>query len=501
MSLDANKDPLGLLNAFHALREKVPGARLTLVGVGPLQSAVRKFVRDNGLSDVVTLHDPCSRDEIARLMRDACDLLVLSSRSETFGVVLIEAMASGKPVVATRCGGPDNIITHPWLGRVCPPGDPAALCAALADTIADLPTFDAARIRARAAEMYDYSVLARRLRDAYEEVLDPESTTQPDVVDGLNRTPLVTIVTPAYNRARELAETIESVLAQTYPNIEYIVLDDGSTDETPEVLRRYASRVRCARHANMGEARTVNRGWAMAAGDFIATVNSDDPVFPDFVARAVAFMQAHPDVLVGYPDWVMIDEHGHELKHVQSPEYDQANMVLWSCCMPGPGAVMRRQALQAAGYRNPEFLYMGDYEFWLRVSRHGRFARIPHTLARWRNHRGATTNTASGPKMAAELVRIVHAFFESADLGPHMRAIQSEALAVAYYLAGTQCLEGGAIALARRYFLRSIYHHPFSTSYPTGLQRSIGAMLSHMVLPVPVRRLLKATLPRREVVA
>jgi glycosyltransferase involved in cell wall biosynthesis len=309
-------------------------------------------------------------------------------------------------------------------------------------------------------------------------------------------TPLVSIITPAYNRARELPETIESVLAQTYPNIEYIVLDDGSTDATSQVLQRYGSRLRVERHANMGEARTVNRGWSIARGELIATVNSDDPVLPEFVARAVAFMQAKPDVLVGYPDWAMIDDTGRVIRHVQVPEYDAANMVRWSCCMPGPGAVMRRRVLELAGQRNPEFRYVGDFEFWLRASRHGRFARIPYTLAQWRNHEDATTNTAAGPRMAAELVRIVHAYFAAPDLPPEIRASEAEALAVACYVAGTQCLEAGAIGAARRYYLRSLYYHPHSTEYPTGLKRSVSSMLSHIVLPVPVRRLLKKALLR-----
>lgn len=303
--------------------------------------------------------------------------------------------------------------------------------------------------------------------------------------------PLVTLITPAYNRVRELPETIESVLGQTYPNVEYIVLDDGSTDDTPALLRRYEPRLKWVRHENMGEARTVNRGWQMARGEYIATVNSDDPVFPDFVATAVAYMEARPDVLVGYPDWAMIDEHGQELERVRTHDYDRANMVLWNCCMPGPGTLMRRRVLELAGCRNPEYRYMGDFEFWLRVSKHGPFTRIPYTLARWRNHGGAITNTASRVKMAAELSQLMRAFFQTPDLPVELRAIQAEALAVAYYRAGNLCLHVGATAEARRYFLRSIYQHPFSRAYPIGIHRSIREMLSHVVLPAGFRRWMK----------
>ncbi len=92
--------------------------------------------------------------------------------------------------------------------------------------------------------------------------------------------PLVSVVTAAYNRASFLPETIESILSQSYPNIEYIVLDDGSADNTREVLARYDGRIRWESHPNMGESLTVNKGWNMARGDLVMTVNSDDPFCP-----------------------------------------------------------------------------------------------------------------------------------------------------------------------------------------------------------------------------
>jgi glycosyltransferase involved in cell wall biosynthesis len=171
MSLDSNKDPFCLLRAFVELRKEVPGACLILVGAGPLRASVQNFVQANGLSHRVILRDPCNRDEVARLMRESCDILVSSSRSETFGVVLVEALASGKPVVATRSGGPESIIRHRWLGRLCPAGDPAALCRALADAIAGLPGFEVERIRAHAAATYSYENLAGRLREQYEQLV------------------------------------------------------------------------------------------------------------------------------------------------------------------------------------------------------------------------------------------------------------------------------------------------------------------------------------------
>src|SRR4051812_39582335 len=108
--------------------------------------------------------------------------------------------------------------------------------------------------------------------------------------------PLVTVITPTYNRADYLPETIASVLGQDYVNFEYIVLDDGSKDDTVSLLKRYDGRLTWYTHPNMGEARTVNKGWGMARGDFVVTVNSDDPVRPGLLRAGAEFLQARPDV-------------------------------------------------------------------------------------------------------------------------------------------------------------------------------------------------------------
>src|SRR3982751_2178405 len=112
-------------------------------------------------------------------------------------------------------------------------------------------------------------------------------------------TPLVTFITATYNGADYLRETIDSILAQTYPNIEYIVLDDGSTDNTIEILESYGDRIKWESHPNMGETRTMNKGDRMAKGDYIIAVSADDPMKPNLAEISVQVMEAHPDALVG----------------------------------------------------------------------------------------------------------------------------------------------------------------------------------------------------------
>lgn len=169
------KNPLLLLDAFALLRARIPGAELSMVGDGPLQGAVARRIGELGLGSSIKMLGYRGRAEVAQLMRDACDVFVLSSNAETFGVVLIEALACGKPVVATRCGGPQSIVTTPDVGTLCPPKDAGALADALARTIERLPELDSAKIRKFACDHFDYRILARKLASAYREILQGQA--------------------------------------------------------------------------------------------------------------------------------------------------------------------------------------------------------------------------------------------------------------------------------------------------------------------------------------
>src|SRR5688572_12229988 len=122
--------------------------------------------------------------------------------------------------------------------------------------------------------------------------------------------PTVTVVTPAYNQGEFLRDTIESVLSQDYPNIEYVVLDDGSTDDTPKILAEYGDRFKWESQKNMGQTATINKGWAMTGGEIITWLNSDDTYLPGAVSKAVDYLQRHQDVGVVYGDTLTTEADG-----------------------------------------------------------------------------------------------------------------------------------------------------------------------------------------------
>lgn len=256
----------------------------------------------------------------------------------------------------------------------------------------------------------------------------------------MSQLPLVTIITPAYNRATLVAETIESVLAQDYPHLEYIILDDGSTDATLEVIKRYDGRLRWESHPNRGETRTVNRGLELAHGEIIAVINSDDPLLPGAVTKLVAALASHPEVVVAYPDWLIIDERGNAQQKISSPDFSGAvDMIRRHHCLPGPGAFFRRSIAEKIGGRDPLYRYVGDLEFWFRAVCVGNFLRVPEVLATFRVHTDSASMNAKGELMAREHIEMVEAFFARPDLPAKIVALHDEALSSAAFVAGCNC--------------------------------------------------------------
>src|SRR5271157_344680 len=276
-----------------------------------------------------------------------------------------------------------------------------------------------------------------------------------------NKLPLVTIITPTYNRADYLAETIESVLSQGYPNLEYIILDDGSTDNTLEILERYKHKLRYESHLNMGETHTVNKGLRMAKGEIIGVVNSDDPLLPGAINAAVKSMDENPNVLVVYPDWNYIGPNGEVIGTVTVHEFDYEYMVRRHQCFVGPGALIRRHALEVAGFRDPTFKYVADFDFWLRLGLVGPFKRIPGVYATFRVHPDSASVAHLGENMAKEHILLMQKYFSTAKIPESIKNSRAESFSWAYRHAALTCKPWS--------FQRHRYNLLFFRTYPLNL--------------------------------
>ena len=226
----------------------------------------------------------------------------------------------------------------------------------------------------------------------------------------------ISIITPTFNRADLLPETIESILGQNYPNLEYIVLDDGSTDDTPSVLERYADRIRVFRHENMGETATVNKGFSLVSGDIVCVVCSDDPLMPGAIRHVVEAFQKNPSAVAVYPDWVDIGPQGEFLRAIRLPEYDIQVMLITMSWGLGPGAFFRRSLIERLGGRNPERVYCGDMEFWARAAMLGPLVHVPKVLATHRTHAGSASIGCLSGAFAREWVDTWRSLFNRPEL-------------------------------------------------------------------------------------
>ena len=222
-----------------------------------------------------------------------------------------------------------------------------------------------------------------------------------------NGLPNVSIIIPAYNHADYLRQSIDSVLAQDYTNLELIVIDDGSTDNTVEVLKELGNDFIWESQANEGQSNTLNKGWDLAKGDILAYLSADDVLEPNAVTAAVSALQKYPDVVATYCDFKLLDSASRLVRVVKTPEYSYEKMLTTVSCPIGPGAFFRRSAYLKSGPWNPTFKQMPDYDFWLRLGLHGGIIRLPQVLAGFRVHEGSQTYSIASPQRAEESVQIV----------------------------------------------------------------------------------------------
>lgn len=248
----------------------------------------------------------------------------------------------------------------------------------------------------------------------------------------IGETPVVSIVVPAYNHAAFLREAVESILGQDYPHIELIVIDDGSTDDTKDILASYTGRFHWETQTNRGQVATLNRGWNMSRGDILGYLSADDLLLKGAVSAAVRCLDENPDAVLAYCDFNLIDPSSSFVRRVRAPAFDYREMVAKFVCPPGPGAFFRRSAFQKAGVWNANFHQMLDYEYWLRLGMHGRFVRIPEVLAAFRVHPGSQTFAVAGQVRSEEPIRIIESYFERPDVPDSVKPLRDQALSAAH---------------------------------------------------------------------
>ncbi len=201
--------------------------------------------------------------------------------------------------------------------------------------------------------------------------------------------PKVSVIIPVYNHEKYIRECVESALAQDYENIEVIVVDDGSTDATPEILKEFGGRIRCIRQENQGAAAAFNHGLRLAMSSFVSWLSSDDVFLPDKIRQQVSRFQEDPDLAVVYTDYIRIDADGHELEVVHShcpPRERFVREYLAGGFVSAVTMLMRRECIDKVGPFDESLQAYEDYDMVLRLLQRYRLGYVPLPLMKYRWH-------------------------------------------------------------------------------------------------------------------
>ncbi len=210
--------------------------------------------------------------------------------------------------------------------------------------------------------------------------------------------PKISVIMPAYNAEKYIAEAIDSILNQTFGDFEFIILNDCSTDRTEEIIRSYTDPriVSLKNEQNMGVAATLNKGLSVAKGEYIARMDADDISLPERFAKQVAFLDKNPAVAVLGTNVERFDESGSLGTSQLATDPKQMHIdMFFFCGIAHPSVMMRASAVRKLDGYDLAFEGLEDYELWCRVARQHQITTLPEVLLRYRIHSAQVTKRPS----------------------------------------------------------------------------------------------------------
>ena len=269
----------------------------------------------------------------------------------------------------------------------------------------------------------------------------------------------VSIITPSYNQADYLEQAVLTVLAQDYPDVEYILVDGGSSDGSVEIIKRYQDRLTWwVSEADHGQADAIMKGFEHASGEIIAWLNSDDIYLPGAVNQAVSALQANPDLGMVYGDAITIDKHGSPLNRLAFDDLGLIDLVSFRIICQ-PAVFMRRSVFEQTGGLNPDYHFMLDHHLWVRMAQIAPIQHIARTWAAARHHATAKNVSQSGG-FAQETQQLLAWMVRQPDLAAIIDAHQGMVYGGAYRLSARYLLDGGQPSAALRTYLKAFKQDP-----------------------------------------
>ena len=385
-------------------------AEYWIAGGGPEERSLKALARVLGVEDRVRFLGSLPRAEALQALLQ-CDVLVHPSLHDSCPWVCVEAMAAGLPVICVDLGGPGLQVTAETGFKVAAqrPEQVVQDMAAAMDALIESPTRrmamgNAARIRAR--EYFNIGVMREQFRRCYEEVTGTHFHRQPEALatGGVQQNfypsatpassaPIVSAIMPTYNKGPWLQEAIDSVLAQTFTDWELILVDDGSTDATADVLARCSDpRIRIHRLAkNVGRSGARNVALGLARGRYIAICDSDDICVPTRFEEHVAFLDAHPEISVVSAHMQLLTDHRTARRIVFPIDHESIarRFARGKMGVAHGASMVRADCFQESGMYCEDLRAAEDFELFRRFSTRYRFQTLPRDLLLYRSNLGA----------------------------------------------------------------------------------------------------------------
>ena len=285
--------------------------------------------------------------------------------------------------------------------------------------------------------------------------------------------PTVSVVMTVYNTERYLAEAVDSILNGTFADLEFIIVDDGSTDGCPAILRDYERRdprVRLVSRPNTGIVKAANEGIALARGRYLARMDSDDVSLPDRLAKQVAFLDAHPACVLLGTRVLEVDPYGSPVhESAQKLTHAEIDAQLLTChggwALVQPSVMMRTDALRAVGGYRGAYNVSEDHDLFVRLAERGEVANLPEPLLRYRRHYASVTHTQFGDraKVKEQIIREAYARRGRpmpADWAYEAWAPQPQDEQVRHW--GWAALKRGNVSVARKHATAAVRLSPLS---------------------------------------
>ena len=244
--------------------------------------------------------------------------------------------------------------------------------------------------------------------------------------------PRISIVTPSFNQAAFLEETIRSVLLQDYPNLEYIIIDGGSSDGSVEIIRKYEPWLAYwVSEPDPGFIHAINKGIKKSTGEIISWLNSDDTYFPGVLNTVRTYLIFQPGTQVLYGDALFVDSEGKKISYFKSHDFIPPS-IFFDHFIPQPASFIRRSIFDQVGLLNEDLKFALDYDLWMRIVNRGRLNYIPELWATYRIHSASKSSREQVFRWEDSITILIN-FFRREDIPSSWHKYYSESLSHAHW--------------------------------------------------------------------